>query len=179
MLDQIGVSYIVEAVDVDERIVKGESPEAYVRRLAQAKAVAGLRSERVLAKPYPVLAADTAVVVDEQILGKPRDQAEGLAMLAALSGRCHQVFTAVALADPEQVRLALSCTRVCFRQLSVSECLDYWNSGEAVDKAGAYAIQGRAAKYIKHISGSYSGVVGLPLYETAGLLQDAGIDIAR
>jgi len=131
----------------------------------------------VISEPRPVVAADTAVVIDNRILGKPRDQADGLAMLAALSGRCHQVLTAVAVADQNRVRLALSQTEVCFRELSAAECLAYWHCGEAVDKAGAYAIQGRAAMYISHISGSYSGVVGLPLYETAGLLQAAGIDV--
>ena len=174
LLDQIGVSHVLLQVDVDEQVFVNESPEAYVRRLAQAKAVAGLHCRQVVNEPHPVLAADTAVVIDNDILGKPRDQSEGLAMLAALSGRCHQVLTAVALADQRQVRLALSRTEVCFRQLSAEECLAYWNSGESVDKAGAYAIQGRAAMFISHISGSYSGVVGLPLYETACLMQAAG-----
>lgn len=174
LLEQIGVGYTLVHVDVDEQVLAGELPEPYVRRLAQAKAVAGLK---LVSGPYPVLAADTAVVIDDRILGKPADQAEGLAMLAALSGRCHQVLTAVALADQHQVRLAVSRTEVCFRHLSDAECLAYWMSGEAVDKAGGYAIQGRAAMYITRINGSYSGVVGLPLYETACLLQEGGVEL--
>ena len=174
LLDQIGVSYTLVRVDVDERVLTDEAPEAYVRRLAEAKAVAGLR---LVAGQGLVLAADTAVVIDDHILGKPLDRAAGLAMLAALSGRCHQVLTAVALADRRQVRLALSRTEVCFRPLSADECLAYWMSGESADKAGGYAIQGRAAMYISRINGSYSGVVGLPLYETACLLQAAGVEL--
>jgi septum formation protein len=179
LLMQIGVSYHCLQVDIDESLVAGESAEDYVRRLAKAKAEAGACCQAVLKNPHPVLAADTAVVVDERILGKPRDQQHGLAMLASLSGRCHQVLTAVALAKQQQVLVRLSRTEVCFRPLSSEECLDYWQAGESDDKAGAYGIQGVAARFISHICGSYSGVVGLPLYETAELLQDAGIEFAR
>jgi septum formation protein len=177
LLDQIGVSYALLPVAVDEQISGGESAEAYVERLARAKAAAGWQTLQRNPDAPPVLAADTAVVVDDRILGKPEDRDDGLAMLAALSGRCHRVLTAVALMDGRQTRMAINTTEVCFRTLSAAERAAYWSTGEALDKAGAYAIQGRAAKYISRIDGSYSGVVGLPLFETAELLRAAGIEV--
>ena len=177
LLEQIGVDYQLLSVDVDETSHDAEVAEDYVQRLALAKANAGWQavvSEGRAVKP--VLAADTSVVVDGQILGKPRDRAEGLAMLQLLSGRCHRVMTAVALVgDKSDVMLSIS--DVSFRVVTQQECQAYWVTGEPVDKAGGYAVQGRAAQFICHLRGSYSGVMGLPLYETAELLASAGIDI--
>jgi septum formation protein len=123
----------------------------------------------------PVLAADTTVVVDEVIYGKPFDRANGMAMLGQLSGRTHEVLTAVALADASGVAVRLSASAVRFRQLTLAECAAYWETGEPCDKAGGYAIQGYGAAFIESLSGSYSGVMGLPLFETAELLRAAGL----
>ena len=177
LLSQIGVSFRTVSPDIPEQQLPGESPEAYVRRLALEKAAAGLG---LVDGPAIVIGSDTSVVLDDEILGKPRDRADGLAMLARLSGRSHRVMTAVALVDSrgnKQSRLSIS--DVNFRILSVAECESYWETGEPADKAGGYAIQGRAAVFIEHLSGSYSGVMGLPLFETAELLQAFGIPILR
>lgn len=170
LLRQIGVCYRLLPVAVNETPLPEEIPAAYVARLAQAKAQTGLQ---ILGrrKPYPVLGADTAVVIDGIILGKPNHRSEGLAMLALLSGREHQVLSAVALATATQNAVKVQESRVRFRQLTVAECEAYWNSGEPLDKAGGYAIQGRAAAFIAELHGSYSGVMGLPLFETAELLR--------
>jgi len=175
LLDQIGVSYKVIRQNVAEHTQAGESPQAYVQRLALEKARAGW--SRLSADACkPVLGADTAVVVDDHILGKPRDRDEGLAMLAQLSGRCHEVYSAVAIvAQTEAVKVNRS--QVCFATLDTALCEAYWNSGECHDKAGAYGIQGRAAAFITKLAGSYSGVMGLPLFETTVLLKQFGIDI--
>jgi len=130
-----------------------------------------------LGTTLPVLGADTAVVLDGQMLGKPADRAAGLAMLALLSARSHEVLSAVALAVPGGVRSMLSRSQVRFRALSAQECAAYWDSGEPQDKAGGYAIQGRAAVFVEELHGSYSGVMGLPLFETAALLAEAGVSI--
>ena len=124
-----------------------------------------------------VLAADTVVVVDRRVLGKPKDETDGLAMLSALSGRGHQVFTGVALREPAETRTALSRTDVYFREISRDEALAYWQSGEPCDKAGAYAIQGIGGAFVERVEGSYSGVVGLPVFETVALLAGAGLDV--
>ena len=176
LLRQIGVSYRLLPVAVDETPLPEEIPAAYVARLAQAKAQTGLQ---ILGrrKPYPVLGADTAVVIDGVILGKPNHRQEGLAMLALLSGREHQVLSAVALATATRDRVTVQESRVRFRQLTVAECEAYWNSGEPLDKAGGYAIQGRAAAFIAELHGSYSGVMGLPLFETAELLRQFDIAV--
>jgi septum formation protein len=176
LLEQLGIEYQLLAVNVDETPYAGEVAEDYVQRLALAKAEAGWQLVRQGQSSMPVLAADTTVVVDGQIIGKPPNRVEGLAMLQTLSGRCHQVFTAVALVA-ERTWTALSTSKVCFRELTPEECQTYWLTGEPADKAGAYAIQGLAAQFISHLSGSYSGVMGLPLYETAQILAAAGIDI--
>lgn len=180
LLEQIGVAYQVLAVAVDESIVPGESAGAYVRRLALAKATAGLEASR--SAPAPVLAADTAVVLDGAILVKPTDRADGERMLEALSGRTHEVLTAVALAirgvaaaDGQAMESRLSRSEVTFRTIPPAEARRYWESGEPKDKAGGYAVQGLAAVFIADLHGSYSGVMGLPLYETAELLDAAGI----
>lgn len=171
LLAQIGVAHLSGAADIDETVLPGERAEDYVLRLACAKASAVLaRGARL-----PVLAADTAVVVDGIICGKPRDRADGLAMLARLSGRTHRVLTAVALARPAGVTSRLSVSEVRLRPLTPAECAAYWDTGEPLDKAGGYAIQGRGGLFIEHLAGSYSGVMGLPLFETAELLRAAGI----
>ena len=175
LLQQIGVHYEVLPVDVDETPAAGESAEDYAQRLALAKAGAGW-STLVEKKRLPVLGADTVVVANGTIMGKPRDRQQAIAMLQALSGSTHEVLTAVALVtDRSLVRLNIS--RVTFRTLSLSECEAYWETGEPADKAGAYAIQGLGAVFIARLEGSYSGVMGLPLFETAELLQESGIRI--
>lgn len=174
LLIQIGVSFEVLSVAVDETPLPAETPECYVTRLALAKAKAGQNSLPGAAL-RPVLGADTAVVVDQMILGKPSNRSEGLAMLAALSGREHQVLSAVALVADAREALRLQHSRVRFRTLTSAECKAYWDTGEPADKAGAYAIQGRAAAFIVKLNGSYSGVMGLPLFETSELLRDFGI----
>lgn len=158
--------------DVDEEPGPGEAPRDYVLRVARDKAAAGWRRmlERNLPRA-PVLAADTTVALDGQIFGKPRDRQEAEAMLATLSGKRHEVLTAVALQDEDDVETALSVSEVQFRELTAEEIRDYVATGEPDDKAGAYAIQGRAALFVTEIRGSQSGIVGLPLYETAQLLQ--------
>ena len=171
LLSQIGVSHVVMGADIDEAVVPGETPSDYVARLAREKALAVRRGGQQL----PVLAADTTVVVDGQVFGKPRDQAEAVQMLGALSGRTHEVLTAVALADSRGVAGRLSSSTVRFRTLSRDECLAYWETGEPRDKAGGYAIQGLGAVFVESLRGSYSGVMGLPLFETAELLRAAGI----
>lgn len=170
LLAQLGVRHEVLVVDVDETPEAGESPVALAQRLAAAKALAGRARS---GGTRPVLGSDTVVEVDGVILGKPADRADALAMLAALSGREHRVVTAVALAAPGagQVLCALSETRVRMRSITPAEAAAYWETGEPAGKAGAYAIQGLGAVFIECIRGSYSGVMGLPLYETAQLLQ--------
>jgi septum formation protein len=161
--------------DVDESPNAGEDPREYVMRMAVMKAEAGWRRmlERNLPKA-PVLAADTTVTLEGRIYGKPRDRADAQGMLAALSGKRHEVLTAVALKFDEQMETALSVSEVQFRELAAGEIREYVASGEPDDKAGAYAIQGRAALFVAEIRGSQSGIVGLPLYETAQLLQKMG-----
>ncbi len=173
LLEQLGLRFEVVAVDVDETPKSGEAPADYVGRIARLKAetAAGL-----IARPgLPILAGDTAVVVDGAILGKPRDREGALAMLARLSGRGHQVLSAVALWQTGSLDMALSESRVRFRTLSSQEAEAYWQSGEPRDKAGAYGIQGLGGMFVERLEGSYSGVMGLPLFETAALLQKAGV----
>jgi septum formation protein len=171
LLGQIGVAHVVSAADIDETAQPGEAPADYVVRMACAKA----RALRERGAQLPVLAADTIVVIDGLILGKPRDRADALAMLGRLAGRTHQVLTAVALATAGGVAFRVSSSEVRLRAVSPAECAAYWESGEPRDKAGGYAIQGRGALFIEHLSGSFSGVMGLPLYETGQLLAAAGI----
>lgn len=176
LLGQIGVVCVARPVDLDEARQPEEAAGDYVLRLARDKAEAGwLRYGAAEARP--VLAADTAVVVDGEIFGKPRDQTECSTMLARLSSRTHQVLTAVALRTQAGVEARLSTSQVTFRALRPGESERYWNTGEPADKAGGYAVQGHGALFIVHLSGSYSGVMGLPLFETAELLQRAGIDL--
>jgi septum formation protein len=173
ILDALGLSFRVCAVDIEERLRDDESAEDMVLRLASAKAAAAKTTG-----PGIVLGADTAVVLGDTIFGKPANRDEGLTMLASLSGQAHRVLTGVAVRSAERTATALSETKVWFREIGPDEALAYWQSGEPGDKAGAYAIQGRGGVFVKRISGSYSGVVGLPIYETAQLLRAAGLDIA-
>jgi len=174
LLTQIGVPFVTQIVPIDENTLPNEAPTAYVERLARAKAQAGLaalgdRPDAV------VLGADTAVVLDGRILGKPVDRGEALATLRALSGRTHQVLTAVAVADATRARACVVTSRVSLRALSDAEIEAYWASGEPHDKAGSYGIQGLAAVFVSQLQGSYSAVVGLPLCETAELLAEFAI----
>lgn len=173
LLEQIGIRFQVLDLDLDETRLPGETPASYVLRLALDKARSGrARSE---SPDLPVLAADTAVVVEDRILGKPRDRADAAAMLRLLSERTHRVLSGIALVG-KQKQQALSVSRVRFRAVSADEADAYWDSGEPRDKAGGYAIQGRGALFVADLRGSYSGVMGLPLFETAQLLAAEGID---
>ncbi len=175
LLTQIGVRFDLAAHDVDETPRGTEPPDDYVLRMAVEKAVWAADSA---ARDQAVLGADTTVVLDGQALGKPRHRDHALEMLAALSGRSHQVCSAVAVCKAGETRTALSVTEVVFRRLSRQEALAYWCTGEPEDKAGAYAIQGIGALFVTRIAGSYSGVVGLPLRETAQLLTTFGVPTA-
>jgi septum formation protein len=171
LLAQIGVPHTVVGAHIDETVRRDEAPREYVSRMAREKALA----VRAKGELLPVLAADTTVVLDEVVFGKPKGRADGLEMLTQLSGRTHQVLTAVALSVGADVSLSVSTSEVRFRPLAPEECAAYWETGEPHDKAGGYAIQGRGAVFIEWLSGSYSGVMGLPLFETAELLQAAGV----
>lgn len=175
LLNQIGVPHQVVRVIVNEDRFSGETPEAYVRRLALAKAKAGHTGQRGLA----VLGADTAVISGTQILGKPRDEKDALHMLSSLSDQEHRVLTGVALVTDDEDYYRLSSSAVRMRVISPNEARSYWRSGEPADKAGAYAIQGKGAVFIRHLCGSYSGVMGLPLFETAEILRLAGLIDAK
>lgn len=175
LLRQIGVPYQLLDIEVDEQVRVGESPSDYVQRVSQDKARAGSQACAGGTR-LPVLAADTCVVADGRMLGKPADQAEGRWMLGLLSGSTHRVYTAVTL-DNGNLASRLSVSEVCFRPLEEGEIAAYWASGEPLDKAGAYAIQGLGAQFISELRGSYSGVMGLPLFETAELLRGAGIEL--
>lgn len=174
LLTQIGVAFTAIAADIDETPLDNETPSAYVERLARGKAEAGRRAWQA-SEDGCVLGADTAVVLDGRILGKPLDQADSLAMLMALSGRDHEVLTAIALLDGQHCESRVIASRVRFRTITEQEALAYWASGEPRDKAGGYGIQGLGAVFVAGIEGSYSAVVGLPLCETAELLGHFGI----
>jgi septum formation protein len=179
LLWQLGVPHRVAVADVREDALAEESAAACVRRLALAKAAkiwqAAARAGAPAAALLPVLGADTAVVIDGEMLGKPADRDAAMGMLARLSGRTHQVLTAVVLVGPHGSAQRLSQSEVSFRALTEAECAAYWDSGEPRDKAGGYAIQGLGAVFVSELRGSYSGVVGLPLFETAALLDEAGV----
>lgn len=168
LLTQLGLQFERVTTDVEERRQPGEAAEAYVRRLAGEKARAG-----VAAAPndLPVLGADTIVVLNGEVLEKPRDEAHAAEMLAKLSGQTHQVMTAVALADRQRLLDCLAITEVTFRTLTAADIADYIASGEPMDKAGAYGIQGAGGNFVRKINGSYHAVVGLPLVETGELLS--------
>jgi septum formation protein len=175
LLQQIGVPFLLLSAGVDESPLPEELPAAYVSRLAAAKAAAGWNG----GLDAPVLAADTAVVLDGEIIGKPRDEGDAANMLLKLSGRTHEVLTAVALRSTGGNEIRLSRSTVTFRIIEAAEARGYWRSGEPRDKAGGYAIQGFAAIFISNLQGSYSGVMGLPLFETAELLRSAGINVGQ
>ena len=200
LLEQIGVDYSLVEAPIDETRRTGEPPQRYVERMASEKALAGVAALGA-ARVAPVLAADTAVVLDGQVLGKPRDETHAMEMLEALSGRMHHVISAVALAGVrgydavpagagddgnetatgttarDAPRVATNISRVWFRNIAREERRAYCAGAEPMDKAGAYAIQGRAAMFVVRLDGSYSGVMGLPLFETAVLLREAGIRV--
>jgi septum formation protein len=174
LLDQIGIAYDIRPVHIDESPKPNEAPADYVRRIAAEKSAACHAQAAPIG--LPVLAADTAVVMNSQIMGKPKDKEDALAMLRRLSGQTHQVYSAVSLRGREHGE-ALSVTEVTFRTLSEWEILAYWATSEPADKAGSYAIQGLGSVFVQSIQGSFSGVVGLPLFETAELLLQQGIQV--
>ncbi|MCC7200027.1 MAG: septum formation inhibitor Maf [Gammaproteobacteria bacterium] len=177
LLTQIGVAHEVLATDLDEARLPGEPPHVYVERLARDKALAARaalgNADRVL------LAADTSVVLGDEIFGKPEDEAHCVRMLMALSGRTHEVMTGIAVLAGETLLADVNVSRVSFRALDDEECRRYWRTGEPRGKAGGYAVQGFAATFIERIDGSYSSVMGLPLFETARLLAAAGVPAWR
>lgn len=173
LLTQIGIEHRVAPVDIDERPLPAETPAQYVLRLAIAKAEA-LWSQLKDHERHPVLGSDTTVALGNDVLGKPADQRDAADMLRRLAGRTHQVYTAVAIRHARGCDSRLSVSDVTIRELSEAEIRDYWQTGEPVDKAGGYAIQGLAALFIERIAGSHSGIVGLPLYETGELLRMIG-----
>ena len=178
LLTQIGVQHQVLSVSVEECRDKDESPLDYVRRLACEKSAAGWQAleTRELA-PAPVLGADTIVVCNGQVMEKPADEAHAIAMLRQLSGSVHQVFTAVAITCGEVQKAVVSKTDVTFTEISDVEASRYWQTGEPQDKAGGYGIQGAGALFVERIEGSYSGVVGLPLFETRQLLNEFDVSV--
>jgi septum formation protein len=173
LLKQLDVSFSIAAANIDEAMNKGETPKNYVLRMAREKALAGLEQTMGL---MPSLGSDTIVLLDNRVLGKPESRAEAESMLQALSGQTHQVYSSVAVAlSPDQVLETLNITAVTFGKMPASWIKKYCQSNEPMDKAGAYAVQGGTGQFIRRIEGSYSGVMGLPLFETAELLRKAGI----
>jgi septum formation protein len=173
LLRQIGVACRVLPVAVDESVHPSEAPLAYVSRLAVLKADTGWNAQA--SRAAAVLAADTSVVFQGEIFGKPQNAADGAAMLLKLSGQTHEVLTAVALRTSSGTECRVSRSEVTFRRIEAAEARSYWDTGEPQDKAGGYAVQGLGAIFIAHLSGSFSGVMGLPLFETTALLQGAGV----
>lgn len=173
LLQQIGVRFDVLDINVPERRDVHETAQDYVQRLASQKSRAGT----VLRPDIPVLGADTIVVLGDQILEKPRDKPQALAMLAQLSGVTHQVYTAVAVTSDKRQKTILCCTEVTFRDIGPAEAERYWHTGEPQDKAGGYGIQGLAAIFVANMQGSYSNVVGLPLMETQQLLAQFDVPV--
>lgn len=170
LLKQIGVQFDVCAANIDESLRQEESSRDYVLRMAQEKA-------QTIAPRFPgalILASDTSVVVDDEVLGKPVDEADAAQMLVRLADRSHVVMTSVCVLG-EKMQLTLNETEVWFRAISAIEMAAYWQSGEPADKAGGYAIQGLGAQFVARIDGSYSGVMGLPLFEVAQMLRQAGL----
>ena len=185
LLKQIGVHFELllmreqaPRTDIDEAPLPEETAHAYVQRIVKLKATIAMTVMRQRRLPLrPVLTADTTVTFDGHILGKPEDKADAIRMLSMLSGESHQVLTAVAVGIDNEIKQALTTSFVTFDKLSQEDIKRYVESGEPMDKAGAYAVQGMAAKFISKLSGSYSGVVGLPLYETAALLKQSGVPV--
>jgi len=178
LLSQIGVQYQLLSVDVEECQGDTEQPSDYVQRLAIDKSAAGWRALQHANLPAaPVMGADTIVVLDGQVLEKPKNEAAAIAMLARLSGRIHHVFTAVALTSSSAQNVVLSSTEVTFTRISELQARQYWQTGEPKDKAGGYGIQGAGAVFVESLAGSYSGVVGLPLFETQQLLNQFDVSV--
>jgi septum formation protein len=175
LLNQLGVHFAVRSQDVVENHHPGETPEVFVQRLAVDKAAA-VQQALSFTEQRPVLGADTVVVIDGEILGKPATRANAITMLQRLSGRSHQVMTGVAVVSRQQ-SVCVNVSEVTFRELSLEEIEAYWDTGEPADKAGSYAIQGYAAAFITKLVGSYSGVMGLPLFETAQLLAQHDVPV--
>ncbi len=169
LLTQMGFSFEIEPADIDETAHSEERAERYVRRLAQTKAQARWR------EGYLSLGADTIVVLDNELLGKPRDEAHCTEMLQRLSGRTHEVATGIALCDGNQTKSEVVVSRVVMRPIEMQEAVAYWQTGEPQDKAGAYALQGLGGVFVTRIEGSFSGVIGLPMAETYQLLREAGL----
>jgi septum formation protein len=172
LLKQIGIPFSQYPVNIDETVLVHENPDKYVRRMAQEKSNLGY--QRAGAKKL-VLGADTIVVAQGNILGKPKDKTDAMRMLNILSDNTHQVFTAVTITSAIKQKTIVVETQVCFGPLSTQQMAWYWQSGEPQDKAGSYGIQGLGGQFVKHIEGSYSAVVGLPLYQTRILLTEFGI----
>lgn len=175
LLAQLGLAFECIEGSVDESVLDSETPQDYVLRLAKAKAVSGQDNLAAAQSHIPILGSDTSVVIDNQILGKPGDEQEAVAMLARLSGRSHIVYTAVAISHNSDIKSVCCATKVFFAAMTASEINSYVTTGEPMDKAGAYGIQGLGGRYIKKIEGSYTSVVGLPLYETGVLLAECGV----
>ncbi|MDN4501948.1 Maf family protein [Alteromonadaceae bacterium BrNp21-10] len=174
LLQQLSVPFEVVNIEFDETPLENENAECYVLRMAEGKALQGVASTD---SSLPVLGADTSVVDELGILGKPNNKADAVAMLKRLSNKPHQVLTAIAIADKNGVKSQLISTTVYFKALLDAEIDWYWYTGEPADKAGSYGIQGLGGQFVTHIHGSYSAVVGLPLYETAMLLNAVGINL--
>ena len=177
LLEQLAVNFSVMPADIDETPRNNELPSSYVMRMAREKAQAILAAQTV--ENAVVIGSDTSVVMENQIFGKPENKQHAIDMLSSLSGATHQVLTAVTVAGAKQSFDALSQSDVTFRRLSADELEHYWSTKEPLGKAGGYAIQGFAARFIQHLSGSYSGVMGLPLFETASLLTEYGYDFTN
>ena len=186
LLKQVGINFEVLLLrlqsrhgrDVDESVHVGELPADYVQRICQEKVETGWESIKYRNLPtFPVLAADTSVVIDNQIIGKPQNREHAIDILRSLSGRQHQVLSAVAVTFEGRMEMQMSSSIVTFSTLSKERINRYILTNEYLDKAGAYAIQGYAAVFIQHLEGSYSGVMGLPLFETAELLQKFGYPV--
>lgn len=176
LLAQMRVDFVVQTSNIAEDVAPGETPEQYVQRVALDKARA-VAAHLPPGDPRPVLGADTEVVLDGTVLGKPADRAAGLVMLERLSGRSHEVLSAVALVQGGRAAVRVNRSVVTFRFTTPEERERYWSTGEPADKAGGYAVQGLGAVFIERIEGSYSGVMGLPIFETAELLREFDIDV--
>lgn len=176
LLELLAVRFKTHAVDIDETPKPGETGQALAHRLAEEKAMAGFKLFSSRGELTPVLGSDTVVQLDDQLLGKPENEAMAITMLESLSGKTHQVYTGVSLSTEQGVKTLVSINNVEFMTLTNEQITRYVSSGEPMDKAGAYAIQGKAGQFIKSMQGSFSAIMGLPLYETAQLLNAQGID---
>ncbi len=174
LLRQLAVDFKTIVADIDETPYPKEAPAQFVTRMAKTKA--NTIQQQLFDENAVILAADTIVVVEQQIFGKPKDQSDSRLMLKQLSGRCHQVLSAIAIQDKQQQQYCLNTNKVWFRALKDAEILQYWQTGEPQGKAGSYAVQGHGASFIEKIEGSYSGIMGIPLYETSELLLKFNIN---